>query len=295
MTDPAPRPTFADLAELVRLPAVLSVPGDVVTGGAMSATDRLPPRAAALAAASCLIYLGGMALNDVADHQVDAVERPHRPIPSGRVSRRQAGQLGHGLLLSGIALAAIADRRALRIAVPLGGAVYAYDLALKDTPAGPATMALCRTLDVLLGGTVGRVRDALPAAATIGAHTFVVTSISRQETEGTTPTRAAVSAGAGAVAVAATAAAVRRRGRTGHRRLAAAPLAAHALLQAREGLRAVADPTPASLQRLVGTGVLGMLPQQSALTLSRGHRLLGATLAGAWPLARRLARRRAVT
>lgn len=295
MTPRPTRPTPADLAELVRLPAVLSVPGDVVTGASMAARDGLPPRTAALAGASCLIYLGGMALNDLADHEVDAAERPHRPIPSGRVTRRQAAQLGHGLVLAGVVLAGAADRRALRVAVPLGAAVYAYDLALKGTPAGPATMALCRTLDVLLGGTVGRLRDALPAAATIGAHTFVVTSISRQETEGTTATHAAVAVGAGAAAVGATAAAIGRRGRAGHRRLALGPLAAHAVVQAREGLRAVADPTPAALQRVVGAGVLGMLPQQSALTLSRGHRVLGAVLASAWPLARRLARRRAVT
>ena len=49
-----------------------------------------------------------MVLNDVFDAEVDARERPERPIPSGRVSlqRRNGGRLGAvvavGLVLPGI-------------------------------------------------------------------------------------------------------------------------------------------------------------------------------------------------
>lgn len=289
------RPTAVDIAELVRLPAVLSVPGDVIVGAAMAAPDRLPRQTAVLACASCLIYLGGMALNDVADAEVDAAERPHRPIPSGRVSRRDAARIGHGLLLSGVALAGVTDRRALRIAAPLGAAVYAYDLALKNTRGAPVAMALCRTLDVLLGATAGRLRDAIPAATAIGAHTVVVTTISRRETEGATSRFAGTATGLGGLATGLVAAVVRHGRHRDDRRLAAVPLLAHAALQARDGVRAVAEPTPGHLQRLVGTGVLGMLPQQSALALSRGHRAVGGVLAALWPVARRLARRRSVT
>lgn len=79
-------PAAQDVAELVRLPAVLSVPGDVFVGAATSGQARDIPRAAGLAAASSCFYLAGMALNDYADREVDARERPNRPIPSGRVS-----------------------------------------------------------------------------------------------------------------------------------------------------------------------------------------------------------------
>ena len=69
------------LLELVRAPAALSVPGDTMA--------RPPPRgrrpAPGLALASVLMYWSGMALNDWADREADAVERPERPIPSGRV------------------------------------------------------------------------------------------------------------------------------------------------------------------------------------------------------------------
>jgi len=85
------------VAELVRLPAVLSVPGDVLVGAAASGQSRDVPRAAGLAAASSCLYLAGMALNDYADRDVDAVERPGRPIPSGRVTPGFALGLAAGL------------------------------------------------------------------------------------------------------------------------------------------------------------------------------------------------------
>ncbi|MFC3737438.1 UbiA family prenyltransferase, partial [Paractinoplanes deccanensis] len=77
-----------DLAELVRAPAALSVPGDVVAGAA--AAGALRRSTAGLAAASVLLYWAGMAANDWADRELDARERPRRPIPSGRVKPRHA-------------------------------------------------------------------------------------------------------------------------------------------------------------------------------------------------------------
>ncbi|MFA9431407.1 SCO3242 family prenyltransferase [Egicoccus sp. AB-alg2] len=292
----ARHPAPADLADLVRLPAVLSVPGDVLAGASLAVDDRrLPARAAALASASCLLYLGGMALNDVADHRIDQDERPHRPIPSGRVPLATATRLGHGLMAAGLGLSALAGRRSLAVALPLAGAVYAYDFALKDTAAGPAAMAACRVLDVLLGASIGHTRRAAPAAAAVGLHTYALTTVSRHETTGDRPDVVRGAALAGLAAAALTGGTVRRRGRSGGRLLAAAPLLAHGALQARAAQRAVRTPTPAATQQLVGTSVLGFVPLQSAVSIACGRRVLGAGLLSLWPVAHRLARRRAVT
>ena len=70
----------------MRLPAVLSVPGDVLVGVAASGQLGNVGRTARLVGSSSLMYLAGMALNDYADREIDAVERPSRPIPSGRIS-----------------------------------------------------------------------------------------------------------------------------------------------------------------------------------------------------------------
>src|SRR4051812_39685325 len=143
------------IVELVRAPAALTVPGDVVAGAA-AAGRPFGAATPALAAASVSLYWAGMALNDYADRDVDTVERPGRPIPSGRITPRFALGLAAGLTATGLGLAGLAGgRRALGIAVPLAATVWAYDLVLKATPAGQAAMAAARGLDVLMGAGVG--------------------------------------------------------------------------------------------------------------------------------------------
>src|SRR4051812_12590239 len=159
------------IVELVRAPAALTVRGDVVAGAA-AAGWPFSTATPALAASSACLYWAGMALNDYADRDVDAVERPGRPIPSGRVTPRFAVGLAAGLPAAGIGLAGLAGgRRALGVAVPLAATVWAYDLVLKGTPAGPAAMAAARGLDVLMGAGVGagRTRRAAPAATLVAA------------------------------------------------------------------------------------------------------------------------------
>ena len=132
---------LADLAQLVRAPAALSVPGDVLAGAA-AAGRPLGVRTVGVMASSVCLYWAGMALNDYADATVDAVERPERPVPSGRVPRRTALAVAGALTAGGLALAAASGADAVSLgALPLAGAVWAYDLKLKSTPAGPAAMA----------------------------------------------------------------------------------------------------------------------------------------------------------
>ncbi|MFD9887119.1 UbiA family prenyltransferase [Streptomyces alboflavus] len=139
-------------AELLRLPALFTVPGDALAGAA--ATGLCPGRGTFLAIGSSLcLYEAGMALNDWADRDEDAVDRPHRPIPSGRVTPTAAFTAAVALTAGGLALASRAGRPALATATALAGTVWAYDLGLKRTPAGPVAMAAARGLDLLLGAT----------------------------------------------------------------------------------------------------------------------------------------------
>ena len=301
-------PSLRSLIELVRAPAALSVPGDVVAGAA--AGGVLGPRTAGLAAASVCLYWSGMAANDWADRELDAVERPERPIPSGRITPPQALGIAAGLSAAGVALAALAGgRRALAVALPLAGAVWAYDLRAKNTAAGPAMMAACRGLDVLLGAAPGRAVRALPAALTVAAHTSTVTALSRREVSGADRTLpAATLAGTAAVAISAGLPAARNgRGSAGWlasltstsaadrpRGLAAAvPGALAAWYAAGYGAaqaRVAADPSAAKVRAAVGAGITGLPPLQGALVASAGAPAIGVAVAAIAPLARRLAR-----
>ncbi|MFC5213032.1 SCO3242 family prenyltransferase [Streptomyces coerulescens] len=172
-------------AELLRLPALFTVPGDALSG-AVAAGARPNSRTLLAIGSSLCLYEAGMALNDWADRAEDAVERPHRPLPSGRVHPAAAFTAACALTGAGLALAARAGRPALTVAAPLAATVWAYDLALKHTPYGPAAMATARALDLVLGAaaTTGHTRAALPSAALLGTHTLAVTVVSRQETKG---------------------------------------------------------------------------------------------------------------
>ncbi|WP_328381519.1 UbiA family prenyltransferase [Micromonospora zamorensis] len=278
--------TLADLAELVRAPAALSVPGDVIAGAA--AAGALSPRTPALAGASVLLYWAGMAANDWADRGLDAVERPERPIPSGRVTPAAAVGLAAGLTAAGVGLAAaVGGRRAVALAVPLAATIWGYDLLAKNTAAGPAVMAACRGLDVLLGASGGRVTRALPAAATVAAHTWTVTALSRREVTGadaTLPMRTL--AGTALVAASAAVAAPRR--------VAVLPAVLAGWYAARYGAaqaEVVRDPSAGRVRAAVGAGITGLPALQGALTARGGAGLLGVAVAAAAPLGRRLARK----
>jgi len=284
--------TLRDYAELVRAPAGLSVPGDVVAGAA--ASGALGVRTPALAGASVLLYWAGMAANDWADRALDAKERPERPIPSGRVPATAALGVAAGLTAAGVAVAGlVGGRRALATAVPLAAAVWAYDLAAKNTAAGPAVMAACRGLDVLLGATGGRRRRAVPAALVVAAHTYTVTELSRREVSGADPTLPLVTLAGTAVV---TAAAAHPRKERSWRALL--PVALAGWYAARYGaaqVRAAADPSAPVVRNAVGAGITSLPALQGALAAGSGASASGALVAAAAPLARRLTRKVSAT
>lgn len=150
------RRAFAWL-QLLRLPNVFTALADVAMGYLVTHGDLQPATDFAfLAAASCLLYLSGIVLNDVFDAEIDARERPERPIPSGRVSHKAAAVVGWGLYISGIAVAwflsfAANDWRPGAVAVLLAACIALYDGGLKHTWLAPIVMGECRLLNVLLG------------------------------------------------------------------------------------------------------------------------------------------------
>jgi 4-hydroxybenzoate polyprenyltransferase len=230
-----------------------------------------------------------MALNDYADRALDAVERPERPIPSGRISPGQALAVASGLTAAGLGLAvAGGGHDALCTAAPLVGTIWAYDLWLKDTPAGPVAMAACRGLDVLLGAGWRARRRGLPTAAALAAHTLGVTALSRGEVHG-----GSVATAAAAVAcstLAGLAALVGPARSPGHRAVAALALTGFAALVIPGQVAAARQPSAPAVRAATVAGIHGMMPLQSALAVRRGAALGAALVAAALPLARKLGR-----
>jgi hypothetical protein len=273
------------LAELVRLPAVLTVPGDALVGAATR--GRLDRHSTLMPLASICLYWAGMALNDYADRELDAVERPERPIPSGRVRPAEALGLATGLTAAGVGLAALAGGTpAARTAGLLAATVWSYDLRLKDGPAGPAGMAAARGLDVLLGA-VGGLRRARVPAAVMAAHTAGVTVLSRGEVHGArSGTAAGVTAGTVVTAVTATVVGLRGGTRSRATLLPAALACVYAVTVGRAQAAAVSDPAAPTVRKATGAGIRGMIPLQASLLAGYGAPRAALGLLAAGPLAR---------
>ncbi|GIS60363.1 MAG: hypothetical protein CM1200mP2_25880 [Planctomycetaceae bacterium] len=180
--------------QLVRLPTVFTALADILLGTQLvvPAEATTSPRALGLLlVASAGLYLAGMVFNDVFDRHRDAVERPGRPLPSGRITLSSAVTLGTVLMIGGVVAAATADgsssRAGLLVALGLAVCVLAYDGLLKTTPLGPVAMGACRSLNVLLGATIGGSLEALAhgpplhVAAGLGIYITGVTWFARNE------------------------------------------------------------------------------------------------------------------
>jgi 4-hydroxybenzoate polyprenyltransferase len=149
-------------------------------------------------AAAALFIMAGMALNDVADKDVDARERPDRPIPSGAVTLGAAWALSLGMMALGLGLLAAVHPLSALCGLALCAAIFAYNFLLKGGPLGPAAMGLCRALNLLTGMSLAW--DALPnawprgiplALFSLWSYIALVTFLARDEVGGNSRRRAA--------------------------------------------------------------------------------------------------------
>ncbi len=109
---PLPRHGIWAWLELTRISNVLTVATNAIVGlwvahllTGQATIERFidwMPRHVGVVAGLCLLYLFGMVLNDLLDRDVDAHERPARPLPSGRVAMRPAILLAATLVATGV-------------------------------------------------------------------------------------------------------------------------------------------------------------------------------------------------
>jgi 4-hydroxybenzoate polyprenyltransferase len=142
--------------EIMRISNLPTVASTAIAGGAigsaLAARDMtaVDPALWSLAAPP-LAYIGGMILNDAFDAHIDAVERPSRPIPSGRIARGHAYAAGFACL--GLALgcaAASGSIDAFLLAVLLVAIVATYDALHARARASVLLLGASRALACLL-------------------------------------------------------------------------------------------------------------------------------------------------
>ena len=80
-----------------------------------------------------LISGGGMAINDFFDAEIDKLNRPKRPIPSGKISSRKALIYSGALFVVGCAFSYLVNFDTLVTAIIVSGLLIAYAAQLKKT------------------------------------------------------------------------------------------------------------------------------------------------------------------
>jgi 4-hydroxybenzoate polyprenyltransferase len=178
------------LGRVSNLPTVWTnvAAGIVLAGGAL---EPLP--VALLIVALSLFYVGGMYLNDAFDREIDAVERPERPIPSGQVSAATVFAVGFALLALGeLVLAASAlglqggqGWPPVVAGAALAVAIVYYDARHKTDPWSPVVMGVCRVLVYTTAAVAvapAFPRPVVAGAAVLLAYLIGLTYVAKQET-----------------------------------------------------------------------------------------------------------------
>ncbi|GAB3993326.1 UbiA family prenyltransferase [Spirosoma daeguense] len=179
------------LLSLTRPANLVTAIADVLAGMAIAGyfldMHAAPAPVGWLSLATVGLYGGGVVFNDVFDAELDAVERPERPIPSGVVSKSTAIGLGLALLAVGILCSFFVNQTAGFLAIAIAVASVVYDRFGKHHNwLGPLNMGLCRGLNLLLGVSI--LPDQVMPWAWVGLvpviYIAAITMISRGEVHG---------------------------------------------------------------------------------------------------------------
>ncbi|MFD1164639.1 UbiA-like protein EboC [Sphingobacterium daejeonense] len=188
--------------QLIRPSNVLTAISDVLAGVALACLflqSELPETGSLIwiTLSSMLLYTGGIVFNDVFDAALDKIERPERPIPSGKVKQSSAAILGTIAFSLGCFLAYQVNMTAFYISLAIVLMCLLYNGKAKHHfIAGPIVMGSCRGLNLLLGMAV--LPDSLSyfyLAIVPIIYIAAVTNISRGEVYGNNKTAILVSMG----------------------------------------------------------------------------------------------------
>ncbi|MBD3368103.1 MAG: hypothetical protein GF405_08035 [Candidatus Eisenbacteria bacterium] len=141
------------VAELLRPLNGLMASAAVVVGAYVSRWPTRWPEAVLGAVAAFAAAAGANALNDAADAEADAVNRPSRPVPSGRVSRRTAVAVAVAAwAVAGFAASLVGPRAALLVAAWIVVSAVYSPWIKRAAFAKDAVVAAVAASPFLLGG-----------------------------------------------------------------------------------------------------------------------------------------------
>lgn len=116
--------------------------------------------------AALLMLSAGNAINDYCDYNIDRINKPNRPLPSGRIGRTNALVFAFVLLGISIGLGALINLYALCIAILVTCMLVSYAFLLKRTPIyGNLTVSTLTGITFVSGGVaIGSIQGTIVPA-----------------------------------------------------------------------------------------------------------------------------------
>jgi hypothetical protein len=178
---PSTAGAWLQLARISNTPTVVS---NTVAGAVLASTAAEASTVAVVAAAMALFYTAGMILNDVLDYEVDRVQRPERPLPSGVVSRRAAITAVAALFAVGEALLLVEGWEPALAGLGLVALIVLYDAWHKGNALSPVLMGGCRALVYVVAAlavTASVALEVWTAAAVLLIYIVGLTQVAKAE------------------------------------------------------------------------------------------------------------------
>jgi 4-hydroxybenzoate polyprenyltransferase len=181
-TQPGLLRSYLELCRASNLPTVWT---NALAATLLSGAVRPTLSSLAAGLSVTLVYLGGMALNDVLDVAEDKLKKPSRPIPSGRIPVAHAAAFAMALFGLGLLLLALfSPPPALQAGLALVAVVYLYDRLHQRSWLTVLLMAACRALVfVVCGFAAAGTLTRLAAVAAVVQFGYIValTAVARWE------------------------------------------------------------------------------------------------------------------
>lgn len=286
--------------QLMRPANITTAWADILLGyaaaGAMTGNNFSFVTLSWLILATTGLYGGGVVFNDVCDAQLDAVERPERPIPSGRASLSGAIALGTILLLTGITAAAMVSHLSAILAITVAVTALVYDKWGKHQIfLGPINMGMCRGGNLLLGVSAvsGAVSDRWYLALIPIIYIAAITAISQGEVHGGKKTTGIIAIALVSIVIAS----ILSLGiLSEYSLLITLPfLTLFTALVLPPFIKAAVNPNPELIQLAVKAGILSLIVLDATISAGFSNWIYGLSVLALLPLSRFLGRMFAIT
>lgn len=181
---------YLQLARISNLPTVFS---NVLVGAAM--VPWFPPfpwiDAVYAMVVVSFLYIGGMSLNDLFDRNIDAIERPGRPLPSGTLSILEASLFTTVCILAALATVMFLVPDATSATLALLVFIVAYNALHKRWAGSVLFMGLCRATIYVVAAHAVQVEskplyiiEVALYGLLLAAYIIVLTVVARKEASG---------------------------------------------------------------------------------------------------------------